>query len=98
MTPEPWQALPHDAWKNTYATPHTWSQIVGKVALARATPIYHSWGVAFDVTARGLTTRTQRHGDRSFRVAFDLIDHQLVIEASDGSRRTLTLAPRTAAE
>ena len=39
MTPEPWQALPHDAWKNTYATLHTWSQIVGKVALARAAPI-----------------------------------------------------------
>ena len=57
MTPERWPALPYDAWKDTYATLHMWSQIVGKIALARAAPINHSWGVAFDVTPRGLTTR-----------------------------------------
>jgi Family of unknown function (DUF5996) len=98
MTPERWPALPYDAWKDTYATLHMWSQIVGKIALARAAPINHSWGVAFDVTARGLTTRTLPHRDRSFRVAFDFIDHQLVIETSDSHRRTLPLAPRTVAD
>jgi uncharacterized protein DUF5996 len=98
MTPERWPALPYDAWKDTYATLHMWSQIVGKIALARAVPINHSWGVAFDVTARGLTTRTLPHGDRSFRVAFDFIDHQLVIETSDSNRRALPLAPRTVAD
>ena len=98
MTLEPWPALPYNAWKDTYATLHMWSQIVGKIALARAAPINHSWGVAFDVTARGLTTRTLPHGDRSFRVAFDFIDHQLVIETSDSHRRTLPLAPRTVAD
>jgi hypothetical protein len=75
-----------------------WSQVVGKIALARAVPINHSWGVAFAVTARGLTTGTLPNGDRSFRVAFDFIDHQLVIEATDGDRRTLPLAPRTVAD
>jgi uncharacterized protein DUF5996 len=49
------------------------------------------------VTARGLTTRTLPHGDRSFRVAFDFVDHLLVIETSDGNRRTLPLAPQTVA-
>jgi hypothetical protein len=98
VTPERWPALPYDAWKDTYATLHMWSQVVGKIALARAAPINHSWGVAFDVTARGLTTRTLPHGDRSFRVAFDFIDHQLVIETSDGNRRGLPLAPRTVAD
>ena len=98
MTPERWPALPYDAWKDTYATLHMWSQIVGKIALARAAPINHSWGVAFDVTPRGLTTRTLPHGDRSFRVAFDFIDHQLVIETSDSNRRALPLAPRTVAD
>jgi len=97
MTTERWPALPYDAWKDTYATLHMWSQIVGKIALARIPPLNHSWGIALDVTARGLTTRTLRHGDRSFRVAFDFIDHQLVIETSDGNRRTLPLAPRTVA-
>jgi len=98
MTSERWPALPYDAWKDTYETLHMWSQIVGKIALARAAPINHSWAVAFDVTARGLTTRTLPHGDRSFRVAFDFIDHQLVIETSDSNRRALPLAPRTVAD
>ena len=97
MTPERWP-LPYDDWKDTYATLHMWSQIVGKIALARIAPINHSWSIALDVTARGLTTRTLPHGDRSFRVAFDFIDHQLVIETSDGDRRTLPLAPRSVAE
>jgi Family of unknown function (DUF5996) len=97
MTREGWPALPYEAWKDTSATLHMWSQIVGKVALARAAPINHSWGIALQVTARGLTTRTLPYGDRSFRLAFD-IDHQLVIETSDGSRRALLLTPRTVAE
>ena len=98
MTTERWPALPYDAWKDTYATLHMWSQIVGKIALARAAPMNHSWGIAFDVTARGLTTRTLHDGDRSFRVAFDFIDHQLVIETCDSDRRALPLAPRTVAD
>jgi hypothetical protein len=98
MTPERWPALPYDDWKDTYATLHMWSQVVGKIALARAAPINHSWGIALDVTARGLTTRTLPHGDRAFRVAFDFIDHQLLIDTSDGDRRTLALAPRTVAD
>jgi Family of unknown function (DUF5996) len=98
MTREGWPALPYEAWKDTSATLHMWSQIVGKVALARAAPINHSWGIALQVTARGLTTRTLPYGDRSFRLAFDFIDHQLVIETSDGSRRALLLTPRTVAE
>jgi uncharacterized protein DUF5996 len=98
MTPEPWPALPYEAWKDTYSTLHMWSQIVGKIALARIAPINHSWGIALDVTARGLTTRTLPYSDRSFRVAFDFIEHQLVIETSDGNQRTLSLAPRTVAD
>src|SRR5262245_15793299 len=75
-----------------------WSQVVGKVVLAQAPPLNHSWGISLDVTPRGLTTRTLPHGDRAFTVAFDFIDHQLVIETSDGDRRTLALEPRSVAE
>ena len=98
MAEETWPALPYDAWKDTYATLHMWTQIVGKIALAQAAPLNHSWAVALDVTARGLTTRTLPHGHRSFRVSFDFVDHRLVIEASDGDRRSLPLAPRSVAD
>src|SRR5262245_24560573 len=98
VTQELWPALPYDAWKDTYATLHMWSQVVGKVVLAQAPPLNHSWAISLDVTARGLATRTLPHGDRSFTIAFDFIAHQLVIETSDGDRRTIPLEPRTVAE
>jgi hypothetical protein len=95
---ETWPSLPYDEWKDTYATLHMWSQVVGKVALALAPPINHSWGIAMLVTARGLQTRALPHGRHSFTVEFDFVDHQLVIERSDGERRTLPLASRSVAE
>ena len=36
VTDELWPALPYDAWQDTYATLHMWTQAVGKVALAQA--------------------------------------------------------------
>jgi hypothetical protein len=92
-----WPALPYDAWKDTYATLHMWTQVVGKVALAQAPPLNHSWAVALQVTPRGLSTRTLPHGHRSFAIHFDLIEHQLEIRASDGDTRALALQPQTVA-
>ncbi|HKU79538.1 MAG TPA: DUF5996 family protein, partial [Rhodanobacteraceae bacterium] len=74
-----WPALPYDAWKDTYATLHLWSQVVGKVALALAAPLNHCWAVALRVTPRGLTTRPLPHGTRTFTIQFDFIEHQLLI-------------------
>jgi Family of unknown function (DUF5996) len=95
---EPWPALPYETWKDTYATLHLWMQVVGKVALAQSPPLNHSWGVAMQVTPRGLVTRTLPYGDRTFSIQFDFIDHQLVILASDGGRRTVALRPQTVAD
>ena len=92
-TNEDWPALPYEAWKDTYATLHMWMQVVGKVALARATPVNHSWAIAFHLTARGLSTGLLVHDRRTYTIAFDFIDHQLVIETSDGIRRSLPLSP-----
>jgi hypothetical protein len=97
MTDTRWPALPYDEWKDTYATLHMWMQVVGKVALAQAPPINHSWAVAFQITTRGLSTRTLPYGARSFAIEFDFVAHQLVIRASDGAMSTLPLAPRTVA-
>jgi Family of unknown function (DUF5996) len=98
MNDEIWPALPYDAWKDTYATLHMWMQVVGKVALAQAPPLNHSWAIAFHLTPRGLTTRLLPHGSRSFTMEFDFLDHQLVIRTTDGERRALPLAPRSVAE
>jgi hypothetical protein len=95
---ERWPALPYEAWKDTYATLHMWMQIVGKVALAQTPPINHSWGVAFQVTPRGLATRSLPHDRRSFTIEFDFIDHRLVVRTSDGEERMLKLEPRTVAD
>jgi hypothetical protein len=93
-----WPPLPYNEWKDTYATLHMWMQIVGKVALALAPPFNHSWGVAMQVTARGLTTRTLPHDRRAFTIEFDFIDHRLVVRTSDGEERSLKLEPRTVAD
>jgi hypothetical protein len=98
MSDEVWPALRYDEWKDTYATLHMWSQVVGKVALAQAPPINHSWAVAMHVTSRGVSTHPLPHGRRSFTMEFDFIDHQLVILTSDGDRRSLALAPKSVAQ
>ena len=93
-----WPPLPYDAWKDTYATLHMWTQVVGKIALAHAAPLNHSWAIALLFNARGLRTRLLSHGRRSFTLAFDFLDHQLVVETLDGARRALPLAPRSVAD
>jgi hypothetical protein len=98
VSEERWPALPYDAWKDTYATLHMWTQIVGKVALALVPPLNHSWGIAFQVTPRGLSTRRLPHDLRSFTIEFDFVDHRLLIRASDGAERSLRLEPRTVAD
>jgi len=95
---ERWPALPYEAWKDTYATLHMWLQIVGKVALALAPPVNHSWGVALHITPRGLSTNALPHDRRSFTIEFDFIDHRLVVRTSDGEERSLKLEPRTVAD
>lgn len=93
-----WPALPLDGWKDTYATLHRWTQIVGKVRLARTPWINHSWHVTLYVTARGLTTGPVPHGPISFQVDFDFVDHQLLVRTSGGGARTVALRPRSVAD
>ena len=55
-TPERWPALPLAEWKDTYATLHMWTQIVGKVRLALSPWLNHGWQVPLYVSARGLAS------------------------------------------
>jgi hypothetical protein len=98
MGDDRWPELRHETWKDTYATLHMWTQVVGKVALVQAPPINHSWAVALYITPRGLSTRTLPHGPRSFTIEFDFIDHQIIVRASDGTTRALALAAQSVAE
>ena len=82
--PECWPALPLNSWKDTYATLHMWTQIVGKVRLSLTPLVNHWWNVPLYVTARGLTTSRIPYGERSFELRFDFMRHQLVLETSDG--------------
>lgn len=93
---EVWPSLPLEEWKDTYATLHMWTQIVGKIRLVQSPPVNHWWQVPLYITARGLTTSAIPHGTRNFEIDFDFIEHQLLIKTSDGETRKLELAPRTA--
>lgn len=95
---ERWSALPFAEWKDTYATLHMWTQIVGKVRLALGPKLNHYWGVVFYVTARGLTTSPIPYGKETFEIQFDFIAHSLEITTNLGERRSFRLAPRTVAE
>jgi len=94
----PWPALPLESWKDSYATLHMWSQIVGKVRLALTPVVNHWWNVPLYLSARGLTTSPISYRNAAFEIWFDFIDHQLVLQASDGSHKTLPLVPRTVAD
>ena len=72
-----WPELPFEAWRDTCATLHLWTQIVGKIRLAKAPMMNHWWQVPLYVTCRGLTTSPIPHdGGRSFQIDFDFIDHR----------------------
>jgi hypothetical protein len=92
-----WPELPTASWRDTYATLHLWTQIVGKIRLARTPWLNHSWHVTLYVTARGLTTSPIPDGARSFEIAFDFIEHVLRISTSDGARRQFPLAGQSVA-
>ncbi len=93
-----WPELPFEKWKDTCATLHMWTQIVGKVRLKLAPWTNHSWHVVLYVTSRGLTTSPIPHGDQTFEINFDFIDHELTILKSNGGKRSIKLQPQSVAK
>jgi hypothetical protein len=93
-----WPPLALGDWRDTYATLHRWTQIVGKTRLALAPMQNHWWQAALYLTARGLGTSPIPYRERSFEVELDFLDHALVVRTSDGGTRTLPLAPRSVAD
>ena len=96
--PESWPALPLEAWQDTYATLHMWTQIVGKVRLAQSPLVNHWWEVPLYISARGLTTSAIPYRDGIFEVEFDFLDHNLVVRTSQNQTKIIPLAPRSVAD
>ncbi|MBR1154923.1 DUF5996 family protein [Bradyrhizobium sp. JYMT SZCCT0428] len=97
LSQPPWPELPTAAWRDTYATLHLWTQIVGKIRLSKAPWLNHSWHVALYVTPRGLTTSPVPDGTRTFQIDLDFIDHVLRISTSDGAKREFALPGKSVA-
>ena len=92
-----WPDLPIGAWSDSCATLQLWTQIVGKVRLALAPAVNHTWNVTLYPTVRGLTTSPMPHGTRMLQIDFDFIDHVLVMQTSDGGSARIALKPMTVA-
>ena len=92
-----WPALPVAEWAPTRDTLQLWTQVVGKVRLARTPRMSHWWNVPLYVTSRGLTTSMMPAGSVGFEIGFDFVDHELAVTVSDGRRRSLRLEPKTVA-
>ena len=98
ISPSLWPELPLEAWKDTYATLHMWTQIVGKVRLALSPRVNQWWEVTLYVSPLGLTTSPIPYKDGIFEVEFDFIHHRLLIRTSHDTERVMALVPRSVAD
>jgi hypothetical protein len=95
---EQWPELAFENWKDTVATLHLWTQIVGKIRLKQMPWLNHSWHVTLYVSAYGLTTGSIPHPDGVFQIDFDFIHHLLNITTSGGGKEEVRLYPRSVAD
>ncbi len=93
-----WPDLTYAAWRDTAATLHLWTQIVGKIRLTLTPWVNHSWHVPLYVTARGLGTSPIPFGSEILEIEFDFCSHRLVIRTSTGDVGALSLRPQSVAD
>lgn len=93
-----WPELPLEAWQDTCATLHMWTQIIGKIRLQLAPMTNHWWQAVFYITARGFTTSPMPFNSRYCQIDFDFIDHEMRISTDAGDSRSVALKPRSVAD
>ncbi len=98
MTHGVWPDLAYDAWKDTYETLHMWTQIVGKIRLARMPWLNHAWQVTLYPTVAGLTTGRMPCGEEAFEIDFDFLAHELNVRTSRGDHGVIQLVPMSVAQ
>ena len=84
--------------KDTYDTLHLWTQIVGKIKVAKLPWINHSWHVTLIVTPTGLSTAHIPGSEQHFEISFDFCRHLLLIVTRNGDRRQFPLEPMPVAK
>ena len=95
---ETWPALPYEDWRDTLATLHMYSQVIGKLRVAQS-PFEPQWAnVGLYLTPHGLTTSAIPYGLASFDAEFDFIGHELVMRASDGAAERIALSGQDVAD
>src|ERR1700760_4472658 len=92
-----WPKLDGAALQPTAQTLQLWTQVVGKVRLARTPWVNHSWHVTLYVSARGLTTSLIPNGASGVELEFDFVASDLVIRTSADAERRVALAPKSVA-
>lgn len=88
---ENWPDLPYEAWKDTCATLHMYTQVVGKIRMSYTPWLNHSWHVTLYLTVRGLTTSPIPYDGRAFQIDFDFIDHAVFLRTSEGREKKIPL-------
>ena len=94
----PWPDLPYEEWRETGATLHMLSQMVGKIRLALAPPEPQWAHVVLSVVVNGLTTGPMPIGARLLQIDIDLVSHQVRVAAGDGVSVGFPIAGRSVAE
>ncbi|HMF63885.1 MAG TPA: DUF5996 family protein [Edaphobacter sp.] len=92
-----WPELTWDKWKDTAATLHMWTQIVGKTRLELTPLLNHWWNVPLYVSARGLTTSAMPYRGDLLEIEFDFVSHELRFRLSSGAILAVPLRAQTVA-
>src|ERR671931_662523 len=97
MAPQ-WPAVDYSSWSGTCDTLHAHTQILGKLAVALASPEPQLQHAALRLTARGWETLPlpAPDGSGSFVAALDLHAHEAVVEHSGGGEERIPLTPNRA--
>jgi hypothetical protein len=92
-----WPELVYDRLHPTAETLRLWTQIVGKVRLARTPWLNHSWHVTLAITARGLGTPLIPNGSTALQLELDFVAHRLQLRVTDGREASVALRPGSVA-
>lgn len=90
-----WPDLTYSTWRETVATLHLFTQIVGKIRLAMTPWVNHSWQVPLYVTPRGLSTSPIPIGAEILEIEFDFVSHRLAVRTSAGDERIMAAKAAT---
>jgi hypothetical protein len=93
-----WPELPYESWRETFEALHLFAQIVGKYRLARTPWLNHSWHATLYVYARGLWTSPVPDLPGLIEIRFDLLDHAVRGESSNGAAAGFELGPMSVAD